>query len=115
HPFRLGKIAERFPELPILMVHMGGAAFADLSNACIEIAAKYRNITPIGSAIRDISILKGIQKLGCDRICFGSDTPFALMNASVVMYDAIMKWGKLSEENREKIMSANIKRVLKLS
>ena len=114
HPFRLGKIAERFPELPILMVHMGGAAFADLSNACIEIAEKYPNITLIGSAIRDISILKGIQKLGCERICFGSDTPFALMNASVAMYGAIMKYAKLSQEDQEKIMCSNIMRVLKI-
>ena len=114
HPFRLGKIAERFPELPILMVHMGGAAFADLSSACIETAARYPTITLVGSAIRDISILKGIQKLGCDRICFGSDTPFALMNASAAMYKAIMDWAKLSPENQEKIMSNNIRRFLGL-
>jgi len=115
HPFRLGKIAERFPELSILMVHMGGAAFADLSSACIETAMKYPNITLIGSAIRDISILKGIQKLGCERICFGSDTPFALMNASVAMYQAIMKWEKLTPENQEKIMSTNIRRALAIT
>jgi len=112
HPFRLGKIAEWFPEMTILMVHMGGVAFADLSSACIEIAARHSNITMIGSAIKDISILKGIQKLGCERICFGSDTPFALMNASVAMYEAIIKWEKLSPLDREKIMSANIKKAL---
>ena len=114
HPFRLGKIAKRFPEIPMLMVHMGGAAFADLSSACIEIAAEHPNITTIGSGIRDISILKGIQKLGARRICFGSDAPFALMNASVAMYRAIMKWGKLSQEEQEMIMSGNIKRVLNI-
>ncbi len=91
HPFRLAKIARAYPEMKILMVHMGGAAFADLSDACIEIAAQHPNITLIGSAIRDVSILKAVRQLGPHRVCFGSDTPFALMHVSVAMYQALLK------------------------
>ena len=99
HPFRLAKIAAAYPEMKILMVHMGGAAFADLSDACIEIALQHPNITLIGSAIRDVSILKAIRKLGSDRVCFGSDTPFALMHVSVAMYQALLKDEATEEEN----------------
>lgn len=45
------------------MVHMGGAAFNDLSHAAIEVAEKYQNIILIGSAIRDISIFNALKLL----------------------------------------------------
>lgn len=83
HPFWVRKIAKDFPELNILMVHMGGASFADFSNAAIEFAQKYLNITLIGSAVRSIPILKAIKTLGANRVCFGSDTPFELMHVEV--------------------------------
>ena len=39
HPWRAGNIARRYPELRMLIVHIGGAAFHDLSRATIEVAA----------------------------------------------------------------------------
>lgn len=111
HPFRLAKIAKEYPEMNILMVHMGGAAFADLSDACIEFAELHSNIYLVGSAVKDVSILKAIRKLGSERVCFGSDTPFALMHASVAMYNAILS-AEFSDYDRENIMGGNIKRLL---
>lgn len=34
----------RFPELQILVVHMGGASYAGLSHAAIEIAQEHANL-----------------------------------------------------------------------
>lgn len=113
HPFRVGKIAAAYPELPILMVHMGGAAFADLSNAAIEIASQYPNITLIGSAIRSIPILKAIRRLGSKRVCFGSDTPFELMHVEVAKYKALLD-GEVSVEEKQDIMGGNILRLFGL-
>ena len=113
HPFRVGKIANVFPELQILMVHMGGAAFADLSNAAIETAARYPNITLIGSAIRAIPILKAVKTLGAHRVCFGSDTPFELMHVEVAKYHALLE-EEVTQEDRGKIMGGNITRLLNL-
>lgn len=110
HPFRVGKIAKMFPELRILMVHMGGASFADLSNAAIEVAEENPNITMIGSAVRAIPILKAIKTLGADRVCFGSDTPFELMHVEVAKYNALLK-GELVEEEIQKVMGGNIERL----
>ncbi|MFI3212442.1 MAG: amidohydrolase family protein [Eubacteriales bacterium] len=112
HPFRLAKIAELYPELQILMVHMGGACFADLSAAAIEVASKHNNITLIGSAIRDISIIKALKSLGSERICFGSDSPFALSHGCVAMYKAILQGANLSSDEQQKVMGGNILRVL---
>jgi predicted TIM-barrel fold metal-dependent hydrolase len=113
HPFRLAKIARRFPETNILAVHMGGVAFHDLSDACIEIAQECPNITLIGSGIRAINVLKAIKTLGPDRVCFGSDTPFALMHVELAMYKALLRDQVLREE-KALILGGNIKRLLKI-
>jgi len=111
HPFRIGKIAALYPELPIIMVHMGGASFHDLSNAAIEIAAAHPNITLIGSAVRSQAILKAIKTLGAHRVCFGSDTPFELMHVEVAKYNAMLD-GEVTAAEKQLIMSGNIARVL---
>lgn len=113
HPFRVGKIAKMFPELQILMVHMGGAAFADLSNAAIEIANQYKNITLIGSAIRSQPILKAVKTLGASRVCFGSDTPFELMHVEVAKYKALLE-GEVEGWEKDLIMGGNITRLFNL-
>ncbi len=111
HPFRLGKIAALFPQARILMVHMGGVGFHDLSNAAIEILEEYPNITAIGSANRAVNILRALKQLGADRICFGSDTPFNLLHVEVAIYRALMD-GEFTEAEQRAVWSENIRRVL---
>ena len=113
HPFRVGKIAKLFPETQILMVHMGGVAYADVSNAAIEIAQEHPNLTLIGSAVRATRILRAIRALGASRVCFGSDTPFAMMRVEVAKYNALLD-GEVSEEDRHKVMAGNMIRLLNL-
>ena len=111
HPTRAGAIARRRPDLRIMMVHMGGAAFHDLSRSAIEVAAAHQNITIIGSAIRPIPILTAIKRIGADRVCFGSDTPFELMHVEVAKYLALLD-GELPSDGRAKVMGGSILRVL---
>lgn len=111
HPFRLGKIAQQFPKLQILAVHMGGVGFHDLSDAAIEIAQHYPNITLIGSAVRSKPILKAVLVLGSSRVCFGSDTPFELMHVELAKYRALFD-GTVSREDQANIFARNICRLL---
>jgi len=113
HPFRLAKIAQRCPETPILAVHMGGVAFHDLSDACIEVAQQCPNITLIGSAVRAVKIRKAIQTLGADRVCFGSDTPFAMMHVELAMYKALMR-DEVSTDDQALVLGGNIARLFGL-
>jgi len=113
HPFRVAKIAKQFPDVQILMVHMGGVAYADLSDAAIEFAQECPNLTLIGSAVRSTRILKAIKTLGSNRVCFGSDTPFALMHVELAMYNALLD-GEVSEEEKHSIMAGNMIRLMKL-
>jgi predicted TIM-barrel fold metal-dependent hydrolase len=112
NPFRVAKIAKRFPMLQILMVHMGGVAFDDLTDAAIEVAKECSNLTLIGSGVRSNPILKAIRTLGSSRICFGSDTPFEPMHVEVARYEALLDG--LSEKDRFNVMAGNIARLLSL-
>jgi len=112
NPFRVAKIAKQFPKLKILMVHMGGVAFDDLTNAAVEVAKENSNLTLIGSGVRTIPILKAIKILGSSRVCFGSDTPFELMHVEVARYKALLD--SIPEDDRFNVMAKNIARLLNL-
>lgn len=113
HPFRLGKIAALYPETSILMVHMGGVGFADLSNAAIEVMAGHPNITGIGSGIRPVNVLKAVRTLGAERICFGSDYPFNLIHVELAAYHALLD-GEVTPREKAAILGGNLARVLNL-
>ena len=113
HPFRVARIARMFPEVQILMVHMGGVGYADLTNAAIEMAQECPNLTLIGSAVRTQAILKAIKTLGAYRVCFGSDTPFELMHVEVAKYHALLD-GEVTPEEKQMIMAGNIARLMGL-
>jgi uncharacterized protein len=110
HPYRLGHIASLFPETHFLMVHMGGAGLPSLDRSAIETAQKYPNITLIGSGIHEMAILRAIQTLGAERVCFGSDTPFRLMHVQLAMYQALLR--DTPQEDKEKVLGGNLSRVL---
>ena len=113
HPFRVAKIARMFPEVQILMVHMGGVGYKDLSNAAIEMAQECPNLTLIGSAVRAVAVLQAVKTLGAQRVCFGSDTPFALMHVEVAKYHALLT-GEVTPAEQHAVMGGNIARVMGL-
>jgi hypothetical protein len=111
HPFRVAKVARLFPDLQILMVHMGGVGHHALTDAAIEIAQECANLHLIGSAVRTRAILKAIKTLGAGRVCFGSDTPFELTHVEVAKYEAMLD-GEVTAEEKQLIMAGNIARLL---
>jgi predicted TIM-barrel fold metal-dependent hydrolase len=110
HPYRLAKIAGRFPDITFLMIHMGGAGKPALDHSAIEVALAHPNITLIGSAIDERPILSAIAALGPDRVCFGSDMPFNLIHVRLAMYRALLRDHK--EETRAAVLGGTIARVL---
>jgi predicted TIM-barrel fold metal-dependent hydrolase len=113
HPFRVAKVARLFPELYILMVHMGGVGHRDLTDAAIEVAQECPNLTLVGSGVRTQPILKAIRTLGARRLCFGSDTPFEVTHVEVARYNALLD-GEVTPEEKGLIMAGNLARLLGL-
>ena len=110
HPYRLGNIAQQFPETKFIMIHMGGAAIPTLARAAIETAQKHKNIHIIASAIPDRAIVQALDSLGTERISFGSDSPFRLMHVQLAKFKALLQ--NYSNEERELVLGKNILRVL---
>ncbi|KPK48544.1 MAG: amidohydrolase [Planctomycetes bacterium SM23_25] len=113
HPFRVAKIARTHPNLPILVVHMGGVGHADLTRATIEFAAECPNLTLIGSAVRAPAVLAAIRTLGAERVCFGSDTPFDLMHVELARYRALLG-GEVGDDEKAAVLGGNVARLFGL-
>ena len=109
HPYRMGKIAKQYPDTRMLMIHMGGVGFHDLSNAAIEVIAENPNIMGIGSGIRHVNVLKALKQLGVERVAYGSDAPFNLIHVEVASYYALME-DEFSAEEQNQVMCENIAR-----
>lgn len=110
HPTRLAAIAGRFPEIPFLMVHMGGAAFPPLHRSAIEAARKRPNIYLIGSAVTELAILQAVTELGSERVLFGSDMPFFFQHVQLAGYRALLR--DVDEAARAKVLGGNLARLL---
>lgn len=115
HPFRVGKIADKFPDLTILIVHMGGVAIPYVTEAAIETAENHDNLYLIGSEVGSKQIIEAIEELGPRRVCFGSDTPFEFMDVELARYEVILdRLNGITEDEKNLIMGENISRILGL-
>jgi predicted TIM-barrel fold metal-dependent hydrolase len=61
----------------------------------------------------ETAIMQAIARVGADRICFGSDTPFRWQHVILAMYRAMMR--DLSEADQAKVFGGNLARLLSLS
>jgi uncharacterized protein len=112
HPLRARKIAQMYPELTILMIHMG-MTDPDMAEAVVEVALECPNMHLIGSATNDKVVLSAIKKLGADRVCFGTDAPFQRPHVVRAWYDAMLKYD-VTEAETAMVMGDNIARLLGL-
>ncbi|UCC64615.1 MAG: amidohydrolase family protein [Anaerolineae bacterium] len=112
HPFRAAKIARLYPEMKVLMVHMG-MRNADMNGAVIEMARENPNMVLVGSGTSSRAILKAIQALGAGRVCFGTDAPFEMMHVVLAAYNALLD-GAVSAAEKASVMGGNIARLFRL-
>ncbi|MEG6614930.1 amidohydrolase family protein [Peptococcaceae bacterium 1198_IL3148] len=75
-PWSIGLLAERFPKVKVVMIHMGHGHGVYI-DASLKMAKRYDNLylemsgMPMGSKIK-----QAYDEIGKDRIMFGTDAPF---------------------------------------
>ena len=116
-PRAFGDVLKAFPEVPIVLAHMGGATWQQ----ALEIAETYDNAffdcceiiewtrSENGPSERELAQL--IRDIGANRVMMGSDFPWYDLDQTV---DRVMSLPLLSMEEKEGIVGANADRILRL-
>ena len=112
HPFRIAKISTMYPKLTIMVVHMGGSGKPDLHDSVIELAARQPHWYLVDSEADYRKIQTAVQRLGADRICYGSDTPFCPMRFEWGIRQVVYQ--DLDDAGKAKVFGGNAARLLGL-
>lgn len=95
----VAKLAERYPESKIIMAHLGGncyngiPAIEEFPNVSVDIS---------GSLFRSDELIYAVERLGSDRVLFGSDLTGSFLSCYGQMMDA-----EISIEEKNKIYYKN--------
>lgn len=112
HPFRIAAISDAYPNLRIMIVHMGGGAQPSMSDAVIDLAQRYRNWWLIDSEADYRKIHRALKVLGAERVCYGSDTPFVPMRFEWGIRQVVYQ--DIAEAERTMVFGDNMARMLGL-
>lgn len=104
-PTHIAALAARYPEAAIVMAHLGGHVESAM-NAVEEHSNVFADTsgTPIGAA--EVSI--AVQRLGADRVVFGSDLPGACLAANL----GKVLGADLSDADAALVLGGNMARLL---
>jgi predicted TIM-barrel fold metal-dependent hydrolase len=113
-PQRIAEVARDFPGLPVIMGHSG---LIEGVRDVIQQAKKYENVYMDSSGVGWLPFFcETIAWAGSDRVMYGSDHPFNPMDWEIQkIVKHAQKHLKLKIEELRKIMSGNIKRLLKMN
>jgi len=120
HPLRIGKVASRFPQVPIIMDHMG---FPNDVQDAIKVAEQNGNVY-LGTTIlrfyrrwaenpdeaTPIEVKEAVERLGPERVVFGSNLP---EYRPIQVMQAIQRL-QLGEEAERLIFGENLARIYNL-
>lgn len=107
-PWSVGELAENFPDVKIVMLHMGDGNGLYIE-AAINTAKKLDNVyletsaMPMGNKIRD-----AIDAVGKDRVMFGTDVPFHYREVEIAKATLV----GMSEEELDLYFYQNAKSLL---
>ncbi len=99
-------VLDRFPEMTTVLSHLGGFRTWDRLNLVLGYPNVWYDTAHIPGNLPDDEILQLIDKIGLDKIVFGSDFPFA----DHAVERAAMK--RILGDNAEIVLSRNPRRLL---
>ncbi len=116
-PRAFGAALAAFPEVPIVLAHMGGATWGQAREMADSYANAYFDCCEIIEWTRsekgpsDTELACLIRDIGADRVMMGSDFPWYDLDHTV---ERVLELPVLSQEEKEGIIGANALRILKL-
>ncbi|EKP04885.1 MULTISPECIES: amidohydrolase family protein [Leptospira] len=104
-------IADHITKTPIIIVHSGGKRILEvmllaLSNSNVWLDTSFSLPFYIGSSV-ELDFAFAYKKIGCDRIVFGSDSPYCVFDDVVKMHFDFFEKHKFSTNQIENIMYKN--------
>ncbi len=107
-PWSIGELAEMYPEVRVVMLHMGHAHGVYIQ-AAINTAKKHDNIILETSGVSMHSkIREAVERVGEERVVFGSDYPFHDYSVELQKVDV----AGISEKQKELVLYRNAKKLL---
>ena len=109
HPLAIGALCRRFPDVTVLMDHMG---YREWTSDAIEAARDNPNLflgTTI-AAFETSTIARAIAELGPERVVYGSNWPVVHSDLAV---EAIRR-AKFGQEAEQLILGGNLARILQI-
>jgi hypothetical protein len=107
-PWQVGLLAMDFPDLPIVMAHMG---FIDVvcNDAAIKMAKRCPNIYLETCGVSsEAHIAKAVREIGAHRVLNGSDMPFH----DPAFDMARIQYADISEEEKKMVLGGSAQRLL---
>jgi predicted TIM-barrel fold metal-dependent hydrolase len=110
HPLGIGALARRFPDVTVLMDHMG---YREWMSDAIEVARDNPNVylgTTI-AAVEPSTVERAVRELAPERVVYGSNWPNVFSDLAV---EAIRRQ-KLGSEVEQLVLGGNLARILGMS
>ena len=103
-------LAERLPELTVVVAHMGGIELFDEAEDCLagRFEHLYFDTGVVADYISDEQFCRLVEKQGADKVLFGSDCPWDHPEKEIAMIDAL----PLSEAEKELIFYKNAEKLV---
>ena len=108
-PWSIGQLAEQYPDVRMVMIHMGHGHGVYIQ-AALDVAAKHDNIWLENSGMpMHTKIREAYNRVGADRIFWGSDAPFHHYSVEILRTEVC----GLEEPQLEDVFYNNIKKFMK--
>lgn len=105
-PTLVGGLADAFPDVTMIIGHMGKRLFED----AILVARWFENIVLETSFRSPRHIARAVKRVGADRVVYGSDMPFGIPEVEMMK----IRLCDISPKEREMVLGINMARILRL-
>ena len=109
-PAKFVDLGKAYPDVPVLLGHSGGGASGNL--VAVEAARQWENLylDLTGSQLPYGILEIMVEKIGADRVLFGTDIPFVDIRPQI----GYVTFARISDDDKRKILGLNTKRIFGL-